>query len=315
MRHFLQSEDWKNFQLALGKTVFEESEPDFSYLAVLEKTKMGNYLYLPYGPTLDEKNPKKSLKKALDSLKALAKKQGCIFVRIEPTVAFNQKDLAKFGLKKSKDLNPADTWLLDLKQDQAEILTNMSQGTRTRHNQFEKKGLTVSVSKNPDDIKYLITLQHKLAQAKHINTFADSYLKTELEQPFASLYLVHYNDEGKEKIVSASLFFDDQDAKTRFYMQSATDPEYKKLPATVGLLSTAIFDAKAAGLETFDFWGIAPEGAKSSHPWAGFTQFKKSFGGFARAYSGTLDLPIRGAKYRLYRFIRFINLKVRKIKA
>ena len=187
----------------------------------------------------------------------------------------------------------------------------MSQGTRTRHNQFSKKGLSVEVSKNPEDIKYLITLQQKLAKEKGINTFSDSYLKTELAQPFSSLYLVRYAD----KIISASLFFDDKKSGTRFYMQSATDSAYKKLPATVGLLTSALFDAKNSGLSTFDFWGIAPEGASPDHPWAGFTTFKKSFGGYPVHYSGTYDFPLDHKKYSLYTSLRSLNLKLRKLKA
>ena len=62
-------------------------------------------------------------------------------------------------------------------------------------------------------------------------------------------------------------------------MQSAADIDYKKFPATVALLTTALFDAKEQGIKYFDFWGIAPEGAPDSHPWKGFTRFKQSFGG------------------------------------
>lgn len=316
MRHFLQSPAWKNFERALGKQVYTASGENFSYLALLETTKLGPYLYLPYGPTLSlskksSHSPESALTAALDSLKLLAEDTGAFFIRLEPTYPFPASYLTSLGLEKSTDINPADTWVLDLRPPRETILTNMSQGTRTRHNQFSKKGLSVSVSQNPEDIKYLIHLQHKLAEEKHLNTFSDAYLKTELAQPFASLYLVHY----ETKIISASLFFDDKKSKTRFYMQSATDSDYKKLPATVGLLSSAIFDAKAAGLEHFDFWGIAPDGADANHPWAGFTQFKKSFGGAPVHYSGTYDLPLNEKKYSLYTSLRSLNRKLRKLTA
>ena len=268
--HFLQSAPWATFQSALGKTVFSETTDSFSYLAILETTKLGNYLYLPYGPSLSESDPKSALKTALKSLKSLAKTHNCFFLRLEPPFPFDSAFLTSLGLKKSKDLNPAETWILDLKQPREDILKNMSQGTRTRHNGFAKKGLSVEVSKNPDDIKHLVSLQTKLAHEKGIKTFPSSYLRTELEQAFASLYLVHFEDN----IIAASLFFDDEIGKTRFYMQSAADSAYKKLPGTVALLSTALFDAKEKGLETFDFWGIAPENAPKTHPWAGFTAFK-----------------------------------------
>ena len=271
-------------------------------LAVLETTPVGNYLYCPYGPTSLNKN-------LLNSLISLAKENNCFFLRLEPLSPLSPSEVKKYNLKKSKDINPADTWVLDLTAEKAEILKNFAQGTRTRYNTFAKKGLSVRVSTDPKDIKYLVKIQSKLAKEKGIRTFSSTYLKNELEMPFASLYLVEYQN----KIIAASLFFDDPENKTRFYMQSAADSAYKKLPATVALLSTSIFDAKEKGLETFDFWGIAPDNAGKNHPWAGFTAFKKSFGGSEKNYAGTFDFPLKTSKYLLYKFLRKLNLLKRKL--
>ena len=96
-------------------------------------------------------------------------------------------------------------------------------------------------------------------------------------------------------------------------MQSAANLEFKHLPATVALLSHAIFSAKEEGLHTLDFWGIAPENANPSHPWYGFTEFKKSFGGYEKIYGGTYDYLINPKKYHLYSLLRKINRLKRKI--
>ena len=96
-------------------------------------------------------------------------------------------------------------------------------------------------------------------------------------------------------------------------MQSAADIEFKKLPATVALLTTAIFDAKIKGMKYFDFWGIAPDDAPADHPWKGFTEFKKSFGGYPVHYAGTYDIVVRPVKYKIYQFTRAINRVLRKI--
>lgn len=288
-----------------------KEEKDFSYLAIEKSTPFGKYLYVPYGPCYDTE---KGLKNAIKSLQELAKSVSAFFIRIEPRDPKNAKFLTTktkidgLSIKKSKDLNPKETWILDITKDQSEIIKNFAQGTRTCYNQFAKKGVTVESTQNPSDIKYLTDLQKQLAKAKNINTFSENYLKTELEQPFATLYLAKY--EGK--VIAASLFFDDED--TRYYMQSAADAEYRKLPATVAILTTAIFDAKAKGLKSFDFWGIAPEDAPKNHPWAGFTRFKKSFGGAPVDYCGTYDLLLKPQKYTLYKIFRKINLLRRKLK-
>lgn len=319
----LQTKEWEKLQKDLGEETFFAQENDFQYLAILKHTKFGNYLYLPYGPVLHTKD---AYKKALKSLQELSEKKSVIFIRIEPQSLENAREWLKSPkIKQSKELNPAHTWLLDLNTDKDVMIKNFTQGTRTCYNQTPKKGLSILSTKNPEKIKELVRLQSKLAKEKGINAFSEKYLKTELEQPFASLYLVTYNpindqsldDESKKvddpKIIAASLFFDDED--TRYYMQSASDYDYRRLPATVGLLTNAIFDAKEKGLKYFDFWGIAPDDAPKDHPWAGFTKFKKSFGGFPVEYCGTYDYVLKPTKYKLYNLARKANLKIRKLKA
>ncbi|MBQ9180553.1 peptidoglycan bridge formation glycyltransferase FemA/FemB family protein [Candidatus Saccharibacteria bacterium] len=315
-----QSEEWKNLQKALGVKIFDKSSKNYEYLAILKHTPVGNYLYLPYGPIIKNKA---GAAEAKEDLITCAKNQNAIFIRVEPTDRESSVDFLK-GAIKSKDISPADTWVLDLTASEEEIVSNFSQGTRTRFHNYEKKGLTVEVSKDPEDIKYLVDLQSKLAKVRGIHPYDADYLKTELSQPFASLYLVKYdapesegrplkasksagqnNSGSSPKIIAASLFFDHDG--TRYYMQSASDLEYKKLPATVALLTKAIFDAKAKGIKEFDFWGIAPDGADSTHPWYGFTEFKKSFGGHPVHYSGTYDIPVNPARYKLYQFLRRIK--------
>lgn len=319
-----QSKEWQKLQHDLKETSFFEKTENYQYLAILKKTPVGNYLYLPYGPVADTRE---GITTALKSLKTLASKYKAFFIRLEPQNSHVAHFLPK-NVKKVKDISPADTWVLDLTPDKATLISNFSQGTRTRYNNYAKKGLTVEVTKDPAAIKHLVCLQNKLFKAKHLTAYEEDYLKTELSQPFASLYLVKYQKneivtKGNDKaptpsqeplpkdnqILAASLFFDYNDI--RYYMQSAADMDYRKLPATVALLTTAIFDAKEQGIKYFDFWGIAPEGADHTHPWYGFTEFKKSFGGAEHHYTGTYDLILKPAKYHLYNIIRWVNLKWR----
>lgn len=316
-----QTREWQKLQEELGETTFFEETPDYTYLAIKKSTKFGTYLYLPYGPYANTKN---AVSKALEALQTLAKRENAIFLRVEPQM----RETASYwtglpNVKKTKDLNPRETWILDLNQSKETMISNFTQGTRTCYNQFPKKGITISTSKNPNDIHYLTDLQHKLAHEKNIGTFSDNYLKTELAQDFATLYLANFNAEKMEilpdwisgldqkKVIAASLFFDYGD--TRYYMQSASDYDYRRLPASVAILTTAIFDAKAAGIKHLDFWGIAPDNAPRNHPWAGFTKFKKSFGGYEVEYCGTYDIILNQKKYRLYELARKANRSLRKI--
>ena len=227
LKHFLQSSAWETYEQSVGHQTFREATTDFEYLAVKTNTKLGPYLSVPYGPAVkSSKTAQKSFQKALESLVSLAKHERCVFIRVEPTEPFTAEFLASQKLQKTKDIEPARTWLLDLTPSKEDLILGFSHGTRLGHNQFHRKNLSVEVSHNPDDIKHLVELQQALAKRKGITAYKESHLKTELEQSFASLYLVHLKspEDKTDKIVAASLFFDDETNSTRFYMQSAADP-------------------------------------------------------------------------------------------
>ncbi len=307
-----QTKEWQNLQNDLGTESFFEQGTGYHFLAVTKHTPVGDYLYLPYGPVATSPA---AFKASLKALEKLAKTKKVIFARIEPQNPDYAKLLPKNTLK-SKDLSPKDTWVLDLAgKDRESIILGFSHGVRNPYNTAKKRGLIVETTKNPDEIKHLVELQHTLAREKNIHTYSENYLKTELEQPFSTLYLVKYKKPDTTtsspdlprdgQVLAASLFFDY--GGTRYYMQSASNNEYKKIPATVALLATAVLDAKDQGIKRFDFWGIAPEGADTSHPWYGFTKFKKSFGGHEVHYAGTYDIVINPIKYKLYQSTRFLG--------
>lgn len=301
----LQTSAWQNLQTDLKKTTFFEKTPDFSYLAILEPTKLGNYIYLPYGPVATTKS---GFKKALASLTQLAKTKNAFFIRIEP----QNLTLLPFlksskNCQKSTDLNPSHTWVLDLSLPETELIKLFPARLYRYYKKLEKSGLKIETSKNTADLKHLLNLQNALAKTKKFNTFSPHYLKTELEQPFSTLYLVKYTPEGQKtpKIISAGLVFDDKN--TRYNLQGASDESFKKLHATGILTIQLILDAKQKGLKTFDFWGIAPDNTPKNHPWAGFTAFKKSFAGKSVSYCGTYDYVLNRKKYALYSLLRQLN--------
>ena len=314
----LQSAAWQKFQHDLGETTFFEQNQDFQYLAIKKSTPVGPYLYLPCGPYIATKNASKT---AFKALQALAEREGAIFIRIEPKTPEIASEWLKTA-KKTKDLNPKETWILDITPKIDLLYQNMKQNTRNLCKNYSKKGLVVEkyTAKNPEKLKILVNFQQKVAKYHKINTFSEKYLETEFQQPFSTLYVAYYDpalDPSPEKIqnskfpIAASLFFDD--TTTRYYMQSASDYNFRKLPATYAIINEAIEDAQSKNLKNLDFWGIAPENAGKDHPWAGFTDFKKSFGGTAVTYAGTYDYILNKPKYRLYQHLRKLNRLKRRI--
>ena len=344
-----QTKLWQKLQQDLGETTFflsdqsdvtnspeENSEAtspadvNYQMLIIKKSTRLGPYFYLPYGPYLANKSAARRARKALE---ALERREDVIFTRIEPQSAENASYwLTAPNCRKSQNLNPEETWILDLSQSLDEIYHGMKQGTRTRCKNYAKKGISVEkAAKTPDNLAILMNFLQKIAKSRHFSPAEADYIKKEAAQDFCSLFISYYTPaegqsakdqegpsgsssaEKSQKIpIAASLFFDD--GTTRFYMQSGADPEFKKLPGTNALLIEAIRDAQEKNLKFFDFWGIAPENAPENHPWAGFTTFKKSFGGFAKSYAGTYDLVRKPGRYKLYQLLRKLNRLIRRMR-
>ena len=299
-----QSSEWHKLQEELGEESILVEKEGYQYLAIIKPTPVGNYLYCPYGPVAKDKT---SFKNALGSLNDLAKEKSAIFIRVEPYDEAFKNNLPD-SVKKSTDLNPKETWILDLTGNDEEFKLRLPSRLLRYHKSAAKKGIIIEKSTNPDDIKYLLKLQQALANEKGISTFSENYLKTELKQPFASLYLVKY--EGS--IIAAGLVFDDE--TTRYNLQGAQSNTGRKLHATGILTIQLILDAREKKLKSFDFWGIAPDDAPDDHPWKGFTAFKKTFNGTEVKHAGTYDIVLSPFKYHLYQIIRKVNRFIRKAK-
>lgn len=301
--HFLQSREWEEFQKAEGFEIFREKGKNFEFMAILKPTSLGNYLFLPYGPTLKDK---KSLKSAISAIKKLAKEKNCIFARIEPTIPFSAAEMKKIGAKKSHHIDPEHTWVLDLPKTDEEIYQIIGKNKARAHRNHEIKEISLRTSKNPADMKIFFKFYESVAEKDNFQTNERKYLENQLKFDFATLYIAEF--QGKP--IGATIMYTGKDAC--YYAYAGADYEFRKKEAGAILLTQMLMDARAAGKKIFDFWGITTS-ENPKDPWYGFTKFKKSFGGRQVDYAGTYDIPIYRKKYAIYSLLRPINKMKRKI--
>ena len=310
-KHFLQSEAWGHFQEKEGNRVYLVEGDSYSISAVLKSTSLGNYLFCPYGPMVKDFQ---ALQICLDELKRLANETNSFFVRIEPTVKFENDQLESLGFVKSCNINVNATWILDLDKEEDELVSGMHKRLVRYWRNREKKGITIRQSKDPKDVDALYDFVKACGEDRGWISETKEYLVSQLEEDFAVLYVVELQTDTNETIpLSSAIMFDYGD--TRFYAHASSSPDdkYRKLQANGILLIQAILDAKESGKEHFDFWGITLSDDEN-HPYAGFTKFKKSFSGRVVEYSGTWDLPISNLKYNSYLTLRKINRAIRRIR-
>lgn len=302
--HFLQSQAWAEFQTTQGRQVVSESGDGWSYRAIVETASGFTRLYCPYGPTLERPE---ALAPALRSLEQAAKTHGAHYLRLQPPAAVIPSDVAaRHGLRRVDSTQPAHTWCIDVTPDFDQLLAAMKQNTRNIVRNYHKKDLTYRQSSNPADITPLLELLAGVASHNQITVHSPEYFaaqaETLLPRGAGKLHFIDYQGQ----VIAAALTYQTKD--TWYYAHAAADHDHRKLGASTALLGEVIHQAKLSGARTMDLYGITTSD-DPQHRWAGFTRFKKSFGGYTVDLGNTYELPVRRLPYTVYTFLR----RLRKI--
>lgn len=314
MEFFLQTPAWADVQSSLGRTVHQQSGPGWSFLAVEEKNPAGKVLYAPYGPVASSVE---AFDGALAALVATARSCGAVFVRIEPVSAGLEMpaaaELSRRGLQPAPvNQQPELSWIVDLEGDFKDVLAAMKPVNRNLYRNIHKKGVTFRASQDPDDIRILLNFLHMTSRRNGFKPQSDAYLAqvaaSLMPAGAATLFIAELHGGP----IAAALAYDSAD--TRTYAHAALDDTHRKLSAGIPLLVTLMADAKDRGLKHVDLWGVAPAD-QPDHKWAGFTAFKKSFGGREVEYPGTWDLPVQKLRYNAYQLARKLRDKLRALRS
>lgn len=306
-RYFLQSTEWAAYQRALGHTVFEESGEGWQYVAIVERGygvigSRFKRLYAPYGPTAVSIE---AMHQAMDDLERLGKTAGVDYLRVEPVVIGIDNSALNFdGLKKAKrSFQPDRTLIIDINRSLDDVLQSVSKTNRYLWNKAERNGLYFKVTYDENSLSHFLDMMRETAERTQTKFKADFYYKALIEVlgPHKSAG-VAYAFYGDEPLVGV-LFADDMKAKTRYYLYAGSFDAARKHSANAPLVVYLFKDAQDKGLTSFDFFGVAPAD-EVNHRWAGFSKFKRSFGGEELCFSGTYEKPINIVRYSLMEMAR-----------
>lgn len=302
--NFLQSWYFGEFYKNLGRKVertgfYEDGALRGVMLSVVEKAKRGTYLAVAGGPVIDW--PDGDLCDAfVDTVRKLAHKNSCVFVRVRPQLIsddISQALFKKYGFRDAPMHLAAElTSQIDLSQPESAILANMRKTTRYELRRAEKLGLTVRSSRNPDDIRAFYDLQLETAKRQNFIPFSFAFLyeqfKVFAERNMATLYSAYH---GRKLLASAFIIFYGHEA---VYHYGASTEEGRKLPGAYLLQWEAIREAKRRGMNRYNFWGVTnPQ--DSGHRFFGVSVFKRGFGGRDVSYLHAQDLVINKPRYML----------------
>ncbi len=279
-------------------------------------------LYAPKGPLVRDWGDKDLVNRVLGDLKAMARKQGGIFIKIDADVPLgvgipgdvDQVDdpvgdqvksaLLRRGWRYSRDqIQFRNTVLVDLRPEPDAMLMRMKQKTRYNVRLAGRKGVTVRPG-NRQDLDLLYEMYAETARR-------DGFVIREAGY-YRALWLAFMepgNDEGWTPVcepliaevdgeaVAAVVIF--RFAGRAIYMHGMSRAVHRNLMPNYLLQWEAMVRARQAGCQFYDLWG-APEVFDESDGMWGVYRFKEGLGGSVRRTLGAYDLAVRPVWFWLY---------------
>jgi len=212
-------------------------------------------------------------------IEKIAKKYRAFQIVIEPYQKLRNLEIKKLGESGYKPgkapFSPTRTSQINLKKGEKEIFKNFSKGRRWDIKKAEKNGVFVRPSEKIE--KFIKIKNEKLGILKYfLGRFQSKQIKAlwQTFSPKKAALLAAFSQN--EMVAGVLLLFYD---KVAYYWLAGSTKKGKELGAPSLLVWEAIKLSKKKNCVLFDFEGIKDARYKSSFSWAGFTRFKKSFGG------------------------------------
>ncbi|MFM8321732.1 MAG: lipid II:glycine glycyltransferase FemX [Chloroflexota bacterium] len=324
--HILQTWQWAQFKAPVGWQMLPQvwrgpdGQPQAAAMVLQRRIPLPglgarlSVLYAPKGPLLDWSD-ERLRRRVLADLAGLAKRQGGIFIKIDPDVrlgagapdepgAFDDPlgghvlaDLLAAGWRLSDEqIQFRNTMLLDLAQPPEALLAGMHQKARYNLRLAERKGVTVRPAEPAD----FALLYHMYAET----AARDGFVIRE-EAYYLRLWQLMYQAGMAEALlaevegepVAGVVIF--RFAGRAIYMYGMSRPAHREKMPNHLLQWQAVLRAQAAGCTVYDLWG-APDVFDESDSLWGVYRFKLGLGAQVYRGLGAWDLPTRPLIYPLY---------------
>ena len=238
--------------------------------------------------------------KIFRKLEKIAAQQNYIFLRFASADENLPNFLReKFWRKSGRKTWPVATRFLNLQKPLDEIQKEFSTSGRRHLKIARRENLEIKFEKNG---KILAELSRKLETRKNLKMHDENFFTKILREFKSDAFLISIWKNSQP--AAAALFA--SDGKTVTYLFGASDFEFAKTQAATLLQFTAIQTAQKRGGKFFDFFGVAPPGAKN-HPWEKISQFKRKFGGEEISYFEEIEIPFSKFRWVIFRFLKFLR--------
>lgn len=303
--HLLQSPQWGELKTSFGWEVERLSIEHAGAQVLFRRLPLGFALaYIPKGPIGEW------LPNLLPELDALCRQRRAFVLKIEPDSLSHPSltdRLKEYGfLPSTHTIQPRQTLIVDLDDDEDQILAHMHQKTRYNIRLASKKGVEV---RSWSDLASFGHMIQETAARDRFGAHVPTYYKRayDLFHPNGQceVFVAIYEDHPL-----AALMIFIQGTRS-WYLYGASTTQHRNLMPNYLLQWEAMRWARSCGCTQYDLWGVPDEDLETleteftSHReglW-GVYRFKRGFGGKLVRSAGAWDRPYNKPLYWIYRLV------------
>lgn len=257
-------------------------------------------------------------------LSEVAKKNKCIFIKLEPKVEVQDVrrqtiDISKLGLVPGRALFTKYNFVLDVTPKEDDLLAGFKPKTRYNIRVAEKKGVKVEINDTEQAFKRYLDLTEETTKRQGFYAHGPKYHqdmwrilgKSEILNPKSKLTAQLLVAKYQGEIITTWVVFKFKD--TLYYPYGASTREHREVMANNLVMWEAIKLAKQWGCKYLDMWGALGPEADKRDAWYGFHTFKAGYGGRHVEYIGSWDYVVKPWVYKIFRVIEEIRWRVLRL--
>ncbi|HKC20308.1 MAG TPA: peptidoglycan bridge formation glycyltransferase FemA/FemB family protein, partial [Candidatus Dormibacteraeota bacterium] len=234
------------------------------------------WAFVPRGPAGCEA-------RVLEALVDWARANRLARLRVEPELEPSSRRLLETaGFERSADVQPSHTRIMALGSED-DMLASFRRSTRYNIRHAERSGVIVDEGVDAAELARQV---HASAARAGINLPGRHHLDLILQAiPDTRTFVASHDGEPLCALMVAV------HDRRGYYLFSGSNGRKRNLKAMDLAMWHGIRYAARMGCSDYDMWGIAPD-SDPRHPWHGFTEFKRGYGGSEVEYVGTWDLKL-----------------------
>ena len=252
----------------------------------------GSYIICPQGPIIpwaDQEVSRRYLRLIIAAVEAHAESNGFFGLRIEPHIERPVPRILRNWVRSPVDLDPAFSLIVDIGEEFSaqDLLAAMHPKGRYNIKVAARHAVQVRTSTDFRDLRTFHTLFQETALRCGFFAEPFSFFVNLASALFpvgmAELFMAEYNGLP---LASALVIWHGRRAT---FLYGGSSSEHRNVMPSYAMHWSAIRAARERGCTEYDFYGIDPFG-QPDHPYAGFSKFKKQFGGRIFTAVGARDL-------------------------